>query len=78
MANITLFDTQRGDVTLTAAMLTQIRNGGLTLNLFSEKGDQKFDASLANAVVAGTASLKVAHSAHGHRGVNSTVLSNLT
>jgi hypothetical protein len=77
MANITLFDVQRGDVTLTAAVLTRIRNGTLVLSLLGEKAEVKFDAPTANAVLAGTATVKVFHSAHGHRVISAAVLNGL-
>jgi hypothetical protein len=76
--NIILFDVQRGDVTLTAAVLARIRAGQLTLNLLGENSEVRFDAALANAVVAGTKSLRILHSAHGHRALNAAALNGLT
>jgi hypothetical protein len=78
MANITLFDIRRGDVTLTAAVLARIQSGALTLYLLTENGEVKLDAAAANAIVAGTKTLRVLHSSHGHKTVNSTVLAALT
>ena len=78
MANITLFDVQRGDVTLTAAMLARIQAGGLVLHLLGENAEVKLDAPTAAAVLAGTKTLKVLHSNHGHRALTAAVLNGLT
>jgi patatin-like phospholipase/acyl hydrolase len=59
MANITVFDTTRGDVVLTAALLTRIRNGTFALTVFADKGDVKINKPVADAIVAGTTSLVV-------------------
>jgi hypothetical protein len=78
MANIVLFDIKRGDVTLTAAVLARIQAGTLTLFLLTENGEMKFDAVEANAVIAGTKTLRVLHSVHGHRALNAAALAGLT
>jgi hypothetical protein len=78
MANITVFDSTRGDVTLTAAVLTRIRNGQLTLTLLGDRGDVRIDATLAEAIVAGTASLSVVAQHHGKRSLNKDSLAALT
>jgi hypothetical protein len=77
MANVTLFDVQRGDVVLTAALLTRIQSGAITLILMTETAEVKLDAQAVAAVLAGK-SLKVFHSIHGHRALNAAVLNNLT
>ena len=79
MANITLFDIGRGDITLTAALLVRIRAGTFALTLHDEKsGSVRFDSVVANAVVNGTTTVRALHPAHGHRVLDSSVLSKLT
>jgi hypothetical protein len=78
VANPILFDLGRGDVVLTAAVLARIRAGSLTLNLLGDRAEIRFDAPTANAVLAGTATVKVLHSAQGHRVITQQVLNGLT
>jgi hypothetical protein len=78
MPNPTLFCLIRGDVVLTASVLQRIRNGSLTLSLLSENAEVRLDKPTADAVVAGTATVKVLHTVHGHRSLNQQVLSALT
>jgi hypothetical protein len=78
MANPTLFATRIGDVVLTAAVLARIRAGTLTLSLLGEQREVKFDAATANAVLAGTATVKVLHSVQGHHVISAAVLNGLT
>jgi hypothetical protein len=79
MPNPTLFCLNRGDVVLTAALLTRIRNGIFALTLWDEKnGAVKFDSVVANAIVNGTTTLRALHPAHGHRSLTQQVLNGLT
>jgi hypothetical protein len=78
MANPNLFDLGRGDVVLTAGVLARIRAGSLTLNLLGENAEVRLDKPTADAIVVGTKSIKVFHSVHGHRILDSGVLNKLT
>jgi hypothetical protein len=46
MANPTLFDVQKGDIVLNAALLAKVRAGTLVLHLLGEQAEVKFDALL--------------------------------
>ena len=78
MPNPTVFDVQRGDVLLTAAVLARIRNGTLVLNLLGENAEVRLDKQTADAIVAGSKSIKVFHGPHGHRSLTQQVLNGLT
>jgi len=79
MSTLSLFDTQIGDVTLNAALLTAIQAGSRRLYLQSMTGsDVVFDSVMADAILNQGKSYRFFSSVAGDVLVNADVLNALT